>query len=59
MDDRDLFIHTKQGQFEYDSDFDVYRRQQDPRELTLAQRYGWIAVTLLLTAVCFAVTLYK
>ena len=57
MDDRDLFIHTKQGQFEYDADFDIYRRLQDPRELTALQKYGWIAVTLALTLLCFYVTL--
>lgn len=59
MDNDHNLIITPKGQYEYDSDFDVYRRVLDPQELTLAQRYGWIAVTVLLTAVCFAVTLYK
>jgi hypothetical protein len=58
MDDRDLFIHTKQGQFEYDADFDVYRRQPEPRELTHLSQFGWIYVTVVLTAICFYVTLY-
>jgi len=57
MDDRDIFITTNKGQFQYDPDFDVYRRLQAPRELTVTQRYGWIAVTLALTAICFYVTI--
>jgi len=57
MDDRDIFIHTAQGQFEYDADFDIYRRRQLPCQLTVFERYGWIAVCLVLTALCYYVTL--
>ncbi len=57
MDDRDIFIQTAQGRFEYDADFDVYRRQPEPCELTHIQQFGWIYVTLVLTAICFFVTL--
>ena len=56
MDNRDI-IHTAQGHFEYDADFDVYRRQQEPKDLTHSQQYGWIYVTVLLTALCFFITL--
>jgi hypothetical protein len=57
MDDRDIFIHTQRGRYEYDADFDVYRRVPEPRDLTHAEQFGWIYVTLILTAICYYVTL--
>ncbi len=57
MDDRDIFIHTTRGRYEYDRDFDVYRRQPEPRDLSHFEQFGWIYVTLALTALCFFVTL--
>lgn len=57
MDDRDLFIHTKQGQFEYDADFDYYRRVPEATEQSHLSQFGWIYVCAVLTAICYYVTL--
>ena len=55
MDDRDIFIQTKQGRFEYDPDFDYYRRVPEPQELTHLSQFGWvyICVGILAIAVYF------
>lgn len=57
MDDRDIFIQTKQGRFEYDADFDIYRRQPEARDLTHLSQFGWIYVLAVLTVVAYYVTL--
>lgn len=40
--------------YEYDSDFDVYRRVPEP--ITLKERYGWLVAILVLTIVAYACT---
>jgi len=59
MDDRDIFIQTKQGQFEYDADYDIYRRRPEPRDLTHFQQFGWIYVLAILTVIAYYVTLIQ
>ena len=41
--------------YRYDADYDCYYRVFDREDLTHAQRYGWIYVIAVLTAVCFYV----
>lgn len=43
--------------YEYDADFDVYRRQQEP--VSLGARYGWLAVCLVLVLTCYFITVLK
>ncbi len=57
MDNDHNLIITARGQYSYDADFDVYRRVPEPRDLSHFEQFGWIYVTLLLTALCFFVTL--
>ncbi len=57
MDDRDIFIHPNRGEYEYDADYDIYRRRPEPRDLTHLQQFGWIYVLAILTAVTYYVTL--
>jgi hypothetical protein len=58
MDDRDLFIHTQYGKFEYDADFDVYRKCID-RPITHRERYGWIYITVVLALIAYFVTEFR
>jgi len=41
--DKDI-IHTPKGRFEYDADFDMYRRLPEPRELTHLSQFGWVYI---------------
>jgi hypothetical protein len=54
MDDRDLFIHTQHGQFEYDPDFDIYRKVND-QPLTHTAQFGWLYVCVVLAAICYCI----
>jgi hypothetical protein len=58
MDDQDRFINTEQGQFEYDPDFDVYRRCIN-RPLTHKERYGWIYITVVLALITYLITQFR
>jgi hypothetical protein len=53
MDDN--IIETNRGRFEYDPDFDYYRRVPEPKELTHLSQFGWvyICVGILAIAVYF------
>lgn len=53
MDNNHNIIITPLGQYEYDSDFDVYRRVPSSQETTALAQYGWIYLCLFLTALCF------
>lgn len=43
--------------YEYDADFDVYRRVSEP--VSMSQRYGWLVAILVLTIVAYACTVLK
>ena len=56
----DNIIQRSNGQrYEYDADFDVYRRVPESHELTHLAQFGWIYVTTLLCAICYYVTMVK
>jgi hypothetical protein len=57
MDNDHNLIITPKGQYQYDSDSDIYRRVPDPQTREAWDQYGWILVTLLLTAITYYVTL--
>jgi hypothetical protein len=42
--------------YDYDADFDIYRRRPPAAEPTFREQFGWIFVTLVLTIVCYLST---
>lgn len=56
MNQQDANTIIRNGsRYEYDADFDVYRRVPEPSELTHMSQYGWIYVTAILCAICYYV----
>lgn len=51
MDTDHNIIITPKGQYQYDPDFDIYRRVPEPGDQTHWQRYGWIYVFAVLLAI--------
>lgn len=47
MDDRDIFIYTSRGTYQYDADFDQYRRVRT-EPLSHREQFGWLYVCLFL-----------
>jgi hypothetical protein len=58
--ENDNIITRPNGQrYEYDADFDVYRRIPKPEELTHTAKYGWIYACVILVICCAIVTMVK
>jgi hypothetical protein len=55
MDNDHSLIVTAKGQYKYDPDYDCYYRVYTEQDLTHWNQFGWIYVTLLLAALCWAV----
>jgi hypothetical protein len=47
----DIVVRSNGQRYEYDADFDVYRRVPEPHELTHMGRYGWIYISVLSLAI--------
>jgi hypothetical protein len=59
MDDTNIITRPDGRRYEYDSEFDVYRRIPEPSELTHMGRFGWIYACLLSIIIATIVTYSK
>jgi hypothetical protein len=57
MNQQDANTIIRNGsRYEYDADFDVYRRVPDPSELTHMSQYGWIYLCVFSLAISVYMT---
>ena len=45
--------------YDYDADFDVYRRRPRSDPPSFGEQFGWVIATLVLIACCYLVTVLK
>ena len=50
MNDTNTITRSNGQRYEYDADFDVYRRVPEPHELTHISKYGWIYICVFVLA---------
>lgn len=56
MENDNIITRPNGSRYEYDSDFDVYRRIPDASEFGHMQQFGWIYVCTILAVICWYVT---
>ena len=57
MNDTNTITRPDGSRYEYDADFDVYRRVPEPHELTHMGQYGWIYICVFVLAFSAVMTL--
>ena len=56
MNDTNIITRSDGTRYQYDSDFDLYRRVQGPSELTHMAQFGWIYTCLVIIIIAVIVT---
>ena len=58
MNDNDIITRSNGARYEYDADFDIYRRIPEYHELTHVQQWGWIYVSIILCIVSWIIAIH-
>lgn len=56
MMENNIITRSDGSRYEYDADFDLYRRVPDAQELTHMGQYGWIYICVLSLAISVYMT---